>query len=256
MCLITIAYKQHQQYPFLLSANRDEFYRRPTTCADFWPEHPSLLAGRDNEAGGTWLGLTREGRFAAITNYREGPSSKDYPMSRGELTLKFLTGNLHAADFLESIHPQDQQYAGFNLLLMDNTGLYCYSNRDSQIQILKPGLYGLSNHQIDTPWPKVRLAKERLQQVLKHTKISHADLFATISDNTPVTEEELPDFNFDRDIEWAKQVSAQFVKSEDYGTRASTTILVNHEGDVQFREQNYLSCGREGATREFSFSVK
>lgn len=257
MCLIALAYKQHPNYPFLLSANRDEFYRRPTSAANYWQEYPQLIAGRDLEAGGTWLGITRQGRFAAITNYREeGASEKTYPLSRGELTRDFLTGSEHASEFLQAIRPQDKSYAGFNLLLMDDTGLYCYSNRDSEIQTLGPGVYGLSNLQIDTPWPKVKRAKTCFETILKQPVISHQELFSVISDSGPVAERELPEINFDIDIEWAKQVSAQFIKSEDYGTRASTTISIDRDGRTEFREQNFQPHGVEGERREFSFLIK
>ncbi len=257
MCLIALAYKQHPNYPFLLSANRDEFYKRPARAAHYWDEHPQLLAGRDIEAGGTWLGMTTSGQFAAITNYREeGSIGKTYPLSRGELSRNFLTGNQPAEAFLESIRDNDKSYAGFNLLLMDDTGLFCYSNRDSNIMTLEPGLYGLSNHQIDTPWPKVKRAKSCFEETLKHNEVSHDQLFLTISDSRPVGEDELPEINFDMDIEWAKQVSAQFIKSEDYGTRASTTILINKQGQVQFRERNFLASGQEGEQQDYCFSIE
>jgi uncharacterized protein with NRDE domain len=257
MCLIALAYKQHPNYPFLLSANRDEFYKRPARAAHYWEEHPQLLAGRDIEAGGTWLGMTTSGKFAAITNYREeGSAGKTYPLSRGELSLNFLTGNQSAEAFLEGIRANDKSYAGFNLLLMDGTGLFCYSNRDSSIMALEPGLYGLSNHQIDTPWPKVKRAKYCFEETLKHNEISHDQLFLTICDSSPVEEDELPEINFDMDIDWAKQVSAQFIKSEDYGTRASTTILINKEGQVQFRERNFLANGQQGEQRDYCFTIK
>lgn len=257
MCLIALAYKQHPNYPFLLSANRDEFYKRPAQAANYWEEHPQLLAGRDIEAGGTWLGITTNGRFAAITNYREeGSDGKTYPLSRGELSRNFLTGNEPAEAFLQRIKPNDKSYAGFNLLLMDDTGLFCYSNRDSTVIALQPGLYGLSNHQIDTPWPKVKRAKQRLGETLKNTKISHEQLFYTISDSNPVEANELPEIDFDMDLEWAKQVSAQFIKSEDYGTRASTTILIANDGQVKFRERNFLANGLESEQRDYCFAIE
>lgn len=254
MCLIALAYKQHPNYPFLLSANRDEFYKRPAQAAHYWEEHPQLLAGRDIEAGGTWLGITTGGRFAAITNYREEDSTgKTYPLSRGELTRNFLTSSQSAKSFLDGIRAKDKSYAGFNLLLMDDSGLFCYSNRDSATVPLEPGLYGLSNHQIDTPWPKVKRAKHCFEKALTNKTVDHDQLFWTISDSSPVKEEELPEIRFDMDIEWAKQVSAQFIKSEDYGTRASTTILIDNAGQVQFRERNFLANGQEGEQRDYCF---
>ena len=254
MCLIALAYKKHPNYPFLLSANRDEFYNRPANFADYWKESPQLLAGRDCVAGGTWLGITTSGRFAAITNYsEEGSAGKTHPLSRGELSRTFLAGNKSAEKFLVDVRPNDKKYGGFNLLLMDNTGLFCYSNRDGNIIHLEPGVYGLSNHKIDTPWPKVKRAKKYFKELLKSQEVSHDQLFSATSDRKGVLKSMGPGIKFTASIESAKPMSAQFITSEDYGTRANTTIMINKQGLVQFRERNFLAHGQKGKQREYSF---
>ena len=256
MCLIVFAYQQHPNYPLLLTANRDEFYQRPTQAADFWSDHPDLLAGRDLQAGGTWLGITRSGRFAAITNYREELTpEQSFPRSRGDLTRDFLSGNSSAREFLQEIQPIDQEYAGFNLLLMDNTGLYCYSNRSTKIEALAPGLYGLSNHQLDTPWPKVEQAKGMFQDILQQDTISHEQLFNALASEKQADINDLPETDSFLPRESARKISSQFIRSEDYGTRANTTLKISTAGQVEFQEKNFAAGGKSDIHRKFAFSI-
>ena len=165
MCLILFAYKVHPSYPLVLAANRDEFYDRPTQSADFWPDHPQLLAGIDLQEKGTWLGVTKEGKFAAITNYRDPASWKTAAPSRGKLVRDYLVGDLNPENYLKEISAHARDYNGFNLLLGDRENLWVFSNQ-GDAKKLQPGIYGLSNHLLDTPWPKVQRGKQLLKKAL------------------------------------------------------------------------------------------
>jgi len=155
MCLILFAWQVHSDYPLILAGNRDEFYSRPTAPADFWDDHPQILAGRDLEHGGTWLGIHRSGRLAAVTNYRDGRAARRGTRSRGELVSGFLTSDLAPEEYLQEVHRQHTAYDGFNLLIGTSDGLFSYSNRSEQLAEVEPGVHGLSNHLLDSPWPKV-----------------------------------------------------------------------------------------------------
>ena len=155
MCLILFAYRSLPDYRLVLAANRDEFYDRPTRHVAFWDDAPEILAGRDLKAGGTWMGITKKGRFAAITNYRDSGMTIENAPSRGDLVKDFLIGKSRPHDYLESLQNKGQDYNGFNLIIGDGNELFYYSNRDGNIHNIEPGVHGLSNHLLNTPWPKV-----------------------------------------------------------------------------------------------------
>lgn len=236
MCLILFAYHQHPHYPLILAANRDEFYQRPSASADFWPEHPDLLAGKDLAEGGTWLGLTRKGRLAVITNYRDGQPGQTYSRSRGKLTLDYLTTDTTPFDYLRQIHQQKDQYNGFNLLVGDGQQLYYYSNRQGEIRDLKPGIYGLSNHLLNTPWPKVKAGRDSLGQAVNCLPDT-TPLWSFLQSPDQAPDHQLPDTGVP--LDWERLLSAAFIDSDDYGTRASTLLLIDREGQVSFTEQSY-----------------
>src|SRR5882672_3828691 len=195
MCLILLAWHAHPDFPLVFAGNRDEAYERPSTPADFWKDAPQIFGGRDLEKGGTWLGITRAGRMAAVTNYRDGPSAKKAaPRSRGELTASFLRGTNEPRAYLERIAPDAAQYGGFSLLTGDLERLCCISNRSAGVQELPAGVHGLSNHLLNTPWPKVTLGKQRVTALLK---AGEADLikglFGALADRTGASDKELPD---------------------------------------------------------------
>ena len=154
MCLILLAWQSHPEFPLVFGGNRDEAYERPSMAADFWQDAPAIFGGRDVEKGGTWLGLTASGRFAAVTNYRDGPAAPDAPRSRGELTAEFLRGNDGPRAYLERVMPAAGQYRGFCLLVGDLARLYSLSNRGADIQEFSAGVHGLSNHLPNTPWQR------------------------------------------------------------------------------------------------------
>lgn len=248
MCLITFAWQQHSRAPLLLSANRDEFHARPTAAADFWPESPELLAGRDLEAGGTWLGLTRDGRFAAITNIRDPRAGeRQAARSRGDLTREFLAGSSDPGDYLHDVARQVDSFLGFNLLVGDGRSLWYLHgsvDEDSAPRRLTPGVYGLSNAALDVPWPKVRIASAALQQVVDtvHDALpSAATLRACVADRTLAAEHELHGQGLPGAM--ARALSAQFIVTPAYGTRCSTTLICRSDGSAQFTEQRYGSDG-------------
>lgn len=253
MCLIAIAHESHPDYPLLVAANRDEYYRRPTASAEFWEEAPQLLAGRDLQAGGTWLGITSHGRFAAITNHRNPPSTPAQPRSRGMLTLDFLTGTRPAAVYLEEVAAQGGEYAGFNLLLRDHSGLYYFSNSEGRIRQLEPGVYGLSNGLLDSGWPKQQQAAAVLEELLPGP-VSHEQLQVAVSDRRPAPWEELPDTGLSSEMELA--LSSQFIVTGEYGTRATTTLAVHREGRVDFNEQSFSSGGASTDQRRHAFDLE
>lgn len=238
MCLLLIALEQHPFYKLVLAANRDEYYDRPTAPAQFWEDKPDLLAGRDLKAGGTWLGMTRKGRLAAITNYRDPAHTREHAPSRGKLVLHFLERKLSATQYLNEIRQEAGQYNGFNLVLGSIDELFWYSNRGDNIQRLSKGIHGLSNHLLDTPWPKVAKAKTALRDVLlSGKKLQPEALFKILGDRTRAADNELPDTGVTLGLE--RMLSPIFISSPAYGTRSSTIILVDHQGRVLFTERTY-----------------
>jgi len=238
MCLIVVGWRVHPDFPLIVAANRDEFYARPTAIADYWPESSDVFGGRDLEAGGTWLGITRSGRFAAVTNVREPGAAKGL-FSRGKLTQAFLTGCQSAAEYVTQLNMDD--YSGFNLLVGDGNSLWYCSNRSSAPQELAPGIYGLSNHLLDSPWPKLLTARLGFAQALDQLP-DRAPLFAILADDEIVPDGELPDTGVP--LEWERRLSAIFVRSADYGTRASTVVTRNGEGEITFEERSFGPHGR------------
>ncbi len=251
MCLILFAYNVHPSYRLILAANRDEFFDRPSEAADFWPDQPQVLGGRDLKEMGTWLGVTKEGRFAAITNYRDPSSLKSNAPSRGKLVSDYLTGNLSAEDYLHRILPEASQFNGFNLLLGDSENLWVYSNRGAA-QKLKPGIYGLSNHLLDTPWPKVQKGKSLLTKALdkKGDNLDEA-LLNLLADRHVPPDNELPDTGVSS--EWERILSPMFIASPVYGTRSSTVLMMAKNRRIRFIEQVYNDNSDILMTGRFSF---
>jgi len=233
MCLIILGWRAHPDYPLVVAANRDEFYARPTAPAGRWPEAPELIAGRDLEAGGTWLGITDSGRFAAVTNVRE-PGAPLGRLSRGQLTRNFLVGRERPADYLAKLSLDD--YSGFNLLLGDGRDMYYRSNRNDAPRRLEPGIYGLSNHLLDTPWPKLTTAREQFAQDLVQLP-EREPLFELLADAEIVPDPALPSTGVP--LEWERLLSAVFVRSEKYGTRASTVLTVSRRDEILFEERSF-----------------
>lgn len=248
MCLILLAWQVPPAFPLIVAANRDEFHTRRTAGADFWDDAPQVLAGRDLEAGGTWLGISRSGRFAALTNYRDPSRHDPAAPSRGRLVADFLSGTTDIDAYLDRV--EDLRCNGFNLLLgtlgRESRRLVAFSNVTRARHELAPGLYGLSNAVLDTPWPKVGAGKTALAAALQMLPDDSA-LFGLLAQDQPYPDACLPDTGVGRD--WERLLSSAFVRSPDYGTRCSTVLKVGADGRVSFTEKSWLPDGRPGGCR-------
>jgi uncharacterized protein with NRDE domain len=253
MCLILFAYKVHPAYPLIVAANRDEFYERPSSPVEFWKEAPQVLAGRDLKEGGTWLGITREGKFAAITNYRDPAAFKTGAPSRGRLIKNYLCGSSGAAAFIKKISPQADLYNGFNLICADGADLFVYSNH-ADVQKLPAGIYGLSNRHLDSAWPKVVRGKKALSAAMdkKGTDLETA-LFALLADRRIAPDNKLPSTGIS--LEWERLLSAIFIDSPGYGTRSSTVLLIGKNRWVKFVEKVFDGKPDPWVESRFSFRL-
>ena len=254
MCLILFAWQTHPRYPLIVAANRDEFHQRPAAAADFWHEQPDLLAGRDLEAGGTWLGLTRSGRFAAITNYRESPvPGSSLERSRGDLVRNYLEQTSEPMAYARGLTGQASEYRGFNLLMGAGDSLVYASNRDGAPVEVERGVHGLSNHLLDTDWPKVRSGRERLDELIREDSVSTSSLLALLTDRA-MTPGDFPE-NLEEDLVQRELANHYFIVSPVYGTRCSTVVLVDRDGSAEFVERQFDTAGTETGTRRFEFSI-
>lgn len=240
MCLIGFSWRVNDRYPLVVAANRDEFRERPSTALHAWADGSGIMAGRDTQAGGTWMGLTLSGRFAAITNFREpGRTLADAP-TRGLLVSDFLRGDASPVDYLEGVRERGAQYNGFNLVVGDGRTMAYYGNRDTAVRRLEAGIYGLSNHLLDTPWPKVRRLKAALSAADHATDapLLTQELQSVLGDDRTAPEAELPDTGVGPELE--RMLSAAFIGGARYGTRASTVLLIDAEGRAHYNERHYL----------------
>lgn len=252
MCLLVLAWDAHPRYRLVVAANRDEFHRRPTAPADFWPDRPDLLAGRDLEGGGTWLGVTRGGRFAALTNFREPGRHRGDAPSRGELVTGFLIGGHAPLDYLEDLAPHAASYNGFSLVVGAGGRLAHLSNRGPGPAPISPGVHGLSNHLLDTPWPKLIRSRDRLCELLARDQVEPSSLLDLLADREPPPDEELPDTGVGLELE--RLLAPPSVVSPTYGTRCSTALLVERAGTTCFVERSLDAAGEPTTTREHRFS--
>lgn len=239
MCLILFAVAPSDRYRLVVAANRDELYARPTSRAAFWDDHPGVLAGRDQDAGGTWLGVNRAGHFAAVTNFREAPADPLPPRSRGELPLDFLATTVSPEAYLQDISSHGEEYKGFNLITADRETCYYYGNRAGVPRQLPEGTYGLSNQLLDCDWPKVIEGKTRLNAALGGSK------------DTDELVEQL--FRILLDDGDEREFSNSFITSDLYGTRAATVVIMDREGQVTFEERNFQAGGAPEQVGRFDF---
>jgi len=252
MCLILVAWRTHREYPCVIAANRDEFFERASSAAHWGPDAPDVLAGRDLSAGGTWLGITRTGRFAGLTNYRgTQPQRADAP-SRGLLVGGILRSPHTTEEGLVQLQREGPRYNGFNLMLSDGRSLGVYETMTGARRLLAPGIYGLSNHLLDTPWPKVRRAKTRLQAALADPGDTAA-MLELLCDDRPANDEELPRTGLD--LHWERLLSSAFVRGSHYGTRCSTVIRMHRGGAVSFDEWSWDRSGALAGHASFQFEA-
>lgn len=262
MCLIAFAFDAQPDYALVLAANRDEFYDRPTAPAHFWDEEPGLLAGRDERAGGTWMGVTRAGRFAALTNHRDPERRRDDAPSRGTLVTRFLRDQRAPQAFLDDLAERADRYNGFNLLAGtfpsggDPALAYLSNRSDAGPQAVAPGVHGLSNELLDTPWPKVEKADAALRALLEADRPAPEPLLDLLNDRTPAPRDALPDTGVPDDLERA--LSSVFIQTDGYGTRSSTALLIGRGGSdggsVTFVERSFEE-GASPTDRRFTFQI-
>jgi len=241
MCLILLAWRAHTEFPLVFAGNRDEAYERPTAAAAFWGDDPQIFGGRDLEMGGTWLGITRSGRIAAVTNYRDGIGGTA-AHSRGELTASYLRGNEGPRSYLKRVAPHAKDYRGYSLIVGNQDLLFAQSNRGTGIDELARGVHGVSNHLLNTPWPKLVRGKQRLTGLLKAGEAELAEgLFQALADRAVAPDAELPDSGVG--LQRERELSPAFIAGERYGTRATTVILVSRRNEAVFVERRFGARG-------------
>lgn len=251
MCLIVFAYQVHPVYKLIVAANRDEFYGRPTAPAHYWEDRPDILAGRDLEKMGTWMGVTTSGRFAALTNYRDPKEETEGKHSRGELVADALKYKGNVKGYMQSLVGKKDLYPGYNLLAGDGTELYYYSNKGQELQKVEPGIYGVSNHLINTEWPKVQKGKEGMSKIINGDQDPFVErLFSILQNADQAPDELLPHTGVS--LEWERMLSPLFIKSENYGTRSSTVMLMSNK-KIQYVERVFSKDGI--SEQQFKFEI-
>jgi uncharacterized protein with NRDE domain len=255
MCLIVFAYNYHPDYHLILAANRDEYHDRPTEQADFWSDAPHILAGRDKQAGGTWLGVSTDGKLAAITNYRDPRQQIADPPSRGKLVAGFLQNPQSTTEeFQGTLNHDGQLYDGFNLLYGTCNDLNYFTNRGGSSGPILPGIHGLSNHLLDTRWPKVSTARFRLKTILQQKNVDQEQIFEALSDSAPFADDLLPDTGVGPERE--SLLSPIFIADENYGTRSTTIVLIDRSNQVTFIERVFDRTRMTSATQRFFFRIQ
>lgn len=249
MCLLLLAWQHDARHTLVLAGNRDEFHDRPAAAADWWDA--SVIGGRDLRAGGTWLAAHRDGRFAVVTNYREPLEEGRGPRTRGELVARYLRGRLGPEAYAREVASHGSEYGGFNLLLGSPEVLVYLSNRGRGPEVLEPGVYGLSNHLLDSPWPKLERSRDRFQQLLAGDPTPGA-LLEMLADRRAAEDHELPDTGIG--LEWERLLSSPFIVSPHYGTRCSTVLMLGPD-EMLFTERRFDSAGVSTGDSDFHFSI-
>ncbi|MDF2179991.1 NRDE family protein [Aliiglaciecola sp. CAU 1673] len=247
MCILFIAIDQHPRYALILAANRDEFFARPTAASGFWKSHPTLLAGRDLQAGGTWMGMTMDGRIAALTNIRHPASVMADRQSRGDLVADYLKNRADMPGYLATLRQHRQDFNGYNLLFGSWRNLGVYNNHLDDFQPLGPGIYGLSNADIHSPWPKTGWGVRALGQYCEKSNLNTEHLFELLRQERQAEDHQLP--NTGVELDWERRLSSIFIRGQTYGTRSSTLLLVDKAGHCLWHERSFNQEAQ--LTREF-----
>jgi len=258
MCFIVFSFKKHKKYKLIFCANRDEFYKRKTEKLHCWSLHSEhenkrILAGKDMQSGGTWLGITKSGRFAALTNFREGTARNPDKTSRGLIVKNYLEGNDDPVTYAKQLELNKDKYEGFNIIFGSKDELYYFSNRSNGLLPISEGIYGLSNAALDTPWPKIRRGKKLFDKIISNDEVSVEKLFRMLRDDKKPEKRELPVTGVSEEFE--KELSPVFVKMNGYGTRSSSVILIDYNDNVEFYEKNYDSSGKEVNNSYYTFQI-
>jgi uncharacterized protein with NRDE domain len=253
MCLIFLSVKQHPTYKLIIAANRDEFYQRQTAPAHFWEDVPHVVGGRDLEANGTWMAMSRNGKISMVTNYRDLKNLKEQAPSRGQLVSDYLVNDDEPDHYLEKISKNASAYNGFNLIVGKPDDLYYFSNYKNTIEKIPTGLHGLSNHLLNTPWPKVEQGVKDMKRALNQESINSTLLFDLLRNEAIAPDEKLP--NTGVGLERERMLSSMFIKSPNYGTRCSTVVLVDQRNEVSYTERVYDLQTFDYTTRAFQFQI-
>jgi uncharacterized protein with NRDE domain len=259
MCLIFLSIHQHPDYKLIVAANRDEFYHRQTAAAEFWPTHPEIVGGRDLEAMkedgtcGTWMAMAKTGKIAMLTNYRDPKNINPKAPSRGFLVSDYLLNTISPQKYLEGIEPTAKAYNGFNLIVGDANELFYLSNYKSGFEKISDGLHGLSNHLLDTPWPKVVRGKNKMASLFSKSKVDVNEIMNALYDEDRATDEKLPDTGIG--LERERALSSMFIKTNNYGSRCSTVVLIDKNNKVDFTERVYDLQTFDYSTRHFEFTI-
>ena len=240
MCLIALAWKARADLPLVVAANRDEWRDRPAEPARWWADDPSIFAGRDLQAGGTWMGVTRAGRFAAVTNFRDPSDKRSTARSRGGLVTDFLRSSAAPREFLAALASHAGEYNGFNLIVGDGDSLWYFGSREGEARPIAQGVHGLSNHLLDEPWPKVVRGRMAMEAALADADPAPR-LFAALSDGQGAPDEALPDTGVG--MLWERRLAAPLITGADYGTRCSTVLAMSAEGAIAFEERTRAPDG-------------
>jgi uncharacterized protein with NRDE domain len=254
MCILFVAVNQHKDYPLIIAANRDEFFKRPTSPSAFWKGHPDLLAGTDEEAGGTWMGINRNGRLSALTNIRDPQKIKTDVTTRGELVSHYLQGKKDVSGYLAELQTKRARYNGYNLLFGPWQNLSVYNNYLNQTQKLTSGVYGLSNASLNSPWPKISKGTFKLEEYCHDGHPIETDkLFALLRDSTQAADAHLPQTGIP--LDWERRLSSIFILGEEYGTRSSTILLIDKNQHVTWQERSFDNNTECIAERKYNFNI-
>jgi uncharacterized protein with NRDE domain len=238
MCLLLVSFQPDSEYPWVVASNRDEFLNRPTLAAHFWSDHPQILGGRDAKENGTWLAVTKSGKFAALTNYRDPTRHAGGKKSRGWVVNDCLLARDPTERFLAKLMMRADEYNDFNLMVGTSRELFFYSNPHRSAQNLPPGVYGVSNQDLDSPWPKLNEAKYRFEKALTEPDDQTAErIFEILTNASRYEDSLLPDTGIG--LEWERRLSSIFIPGPDYGTRSSTVISMAKSGRIRFEERTY-----------------
>ncbi len=255
MCILFIAVKQHPQYPLIIAANRDEFYRRPTKPSGFWAGLDGVLAGKDEQAGGTWMGVSHSGKVAALTNIRAPQTLMENARSRGELVLDYLVENVADTAYLAHLRKSAEAYNGYNLLYGNWHDLKVYNNHTDTLEPLQSGFYGLSNADLNSPWPKINAGVQALEQHCQsQDELDCETLFQLLRDESKAEDHLLPSTGVP--YQWEKQLSSIFINTPEYGTRSSTLLLVDRDAHVTWHERSYDEEATVTANKTYQFDIK
>ena len=240
MCLLFVAIDVHPDFRLIVAANRDEYYNRPTKKLQVWKQNPRIIAGTDLEKGGTWFGVTRQGRWAAVTNYMETKLLDEY-RSRGILVRDYLNSDQTPSEFIGDLAPHAALYNGFNLVVGTLTEALYFSNRERVAKPLHKGIFGLSNHLLDTPWPKVSYGKQGLENLVRQAHPDSDSLFSILNDRQCAQDGNVPEPA--ADIEWDRLLSSAFISGNAYGTRSSTILMIKRDNRLKLEERTYSGEG-------------